>query len=81
MDEQEYVSLTDGIPPEELTSVVARGTRSESANGGSGLGLAITADIATAYGATLELDRADIGGLEVTLRFPVASVRRGAAPA
>ena len=70
-----------GIPPEELTSVVARGTRSESANGGSGLGLAITADIATAYGATLELDRADIGGLEVTLRFPVASVRRGAAPA
>lgn len=71
----------EGIPPEELTSVMTRGKHGEDTNGGSGLGLAITADIADAYGATLSLDKANLGGLVVTLRFPVKNVRRVAAPA
>jgi signal transduction histidine kinase len=70
-----------GIPSGDLTSVVTRGNHDQGSNGGSGLGLAITADIAEAYGATLSLERASLGGLEVTLRFPAASVRRVAARA
>ena len=70
-----------GIAADELTSVLARGKYDEGSNGGSGLGLAITADIAEAYGAALSLDKAGLGGLEVTLRFPVKSARTVTAPA
>lgn len=70
-----------GIPAEELTAALERGRRGDSANGGSGLGLAIVADIAGAYGAKLTLGKADLGGLEVMLRFPVRSVRRLPTPA
>lgn len=66
----------DGIPHEELTLAMARGNHRKYSNSGSGLGLAITADIADAYGATLSLDRASLGGLEVTLCFPVKNGRR-----
>jgi signal transduction histidine kinase len=70
-----------GIPENKLTAAMERGHHAEGANGGSGLGLAITADIAAAYGAMLALDRAELGGLEVMLRFPVRSARRVATPA
>lgn len=70
-----------GIALDDLTLVLARGKHAEGINGGSGLGLAITADIADAYGAVLSLDKASLGGLEVTMRFPVRSVRRAATPA
>lgn len=69
-----------GIALAERQAVVVRGKRGEDDNGGSGLGLAITADIVNAYGATLSLDRSSLGGLEVTLRFPAKSIRRGTAP-
>lgn len=69
-----------GIAPDEQASALERGNH-DTANGGSGLGLAITSDIVEAYGATLALGRSDAGGLEVTLRFPVKSVRRVAMPA
>jgi signal transduction histidine kinase len=69
-----------GIALEERTSVVARGKHGEDTNGGSGLGLAITADIVDAYRATLSLDKSSLGGLQVSLRFPVKSDRRVAAP-
>jgi signal transduction histidine kinase len=69
-----------GISLEERTSVVARGKHGEDTNGGSGLGLAITADIVDAYRATLSLDKSSLGGLQVSLRFPVKSDRRVAAP-
>lgn len=78
------VSIADdgpGIPEGEHASMTRRGMRSTGAEGGSGLGLAITADIVEAYGATLALGRAGIGGLEATLRFPVRSRKRVAAPA
>jgi signal transduction histidine kinase len=83
-DHEVTVRIADdgpGIPSEELTSVLVRGKHSDDAHGGSGLGLAIAADIADAYGATLSLDKAALGGLELTLRFPVKSVRRVTAPA
>lgn len=69
-----------GIPSSEQPSALLRGNHGNS-NGGSGLGLAITADIVEAYGATLALGKASSGGLEVTLRFPVKSIRRVAMPA
>ena len=69
-----------GIPSGEQASALERGSHGKS-NGGSGLGLAITSDIVEAYGATLALGTATSGGLEVTLRFPVKSVRRVTVPA
>jgi signal transduction histidine kinase len=78
------VRITDdgpGVSSQDLSSVLTRGKHGADINGGSGLGLAITADIAAAYRATLSLDRAAIGGLEVTFRCPVKSVRRVTAPA
>ena len=47
-----------------------RGRRFDESVEGSGLGLAITADIAETYGGELELGRAGLGGLLVTLRLP-----------
>jgi len=70
-----------GIPADELAAAIERGRHDDSVSGGSGLGLAITADIAAAYGAKLVLGRTSLGGLEVTLRFPVRSVRRVPTPA
>lgn len=69
-----------GIAKKDQAAALQRGTHDKT-NGGSGLGLAITADIAEAYGATLELGTPDAGGLEVTLSFPVRSVKRENAPA
>ena len=82
-DQNVTVRIADdgpGIALEERHSVVVRGKRGEDDNGGTGLGLAITADIVDAYDATLLLDKSSLGGLEVTLRFPVKSARRVAAP-
>jgi signal transduction histidine kinase len=64
-----------GIPEGDQRSVIVRGQHSSDTNGGSGLGLAIAADITNAYGAALTLERASLGGLEVTIRIPVKSVR------
>ena len=70
-----------GIAEADQPAALKRGNHAAGAIGGSGLGLAITADIVEAYGATLTLGRADLGGLQVKLRLPVRSVRRVAAPA
>jgi C4-dicarboxylate-specific signal transduction histidine kinase len=40
-------------------------------DGGSGLGLSITAEILSAYGGSLELGRAELGGLSVRLSVPL----------
>ncbi|MGV3553450.1 sensor histidine kinase [Rhizobium sp.] len=69
-----------GIAPDKQASVLERGIHDMN-NGGSGLGLAITSDIVEAYGATLALGQAVSGGLEVTLSFPMKSVRRVSMPA
>ena len=39
---------------------------------GSGLGLAIVQEIAEAYGGSIALDRAALGGLAVRLQLPLA---------
>jgi len=81
-DQDVTVRIADdgpGIALEERQAVVVRGMHGGDENGGSGLGLAITAEIADAYGATLSLDRSRLGGLEVTLRLPIKSVRRATA--
>jgi signal transduction histidine kinase len=63
-----------GVPAEKLQTVIERGTRLDPSRPGSGLGLAIVADICSAYGWHLALDRAASGGLRaeiiVTARQP-----------
>jgi len=70
-----------GVRPHDMSSVLVRGKHADDSNSGSGLGLAIAADIANAYGAALSLAPASLGGLEVTFRCPVKSIRRLTAPA
>ncbi|MDR3376681.1 MAG: sensor histidine kinase [Ancalomicrobiaceae bacterium] len=66
------LTVTDdgpGIAEADRLSVLKRGTRLDESTPGTGLGLAIAHDIVSAYGHTLDLDRADIGGLAVAIRF------------
>ena len=61
-----------GIAEADYGRVLARGQRLDESSQGSGLGLAITSDILRAYGGALSLDRAEIGGLKVTMEWPIA---------
>jgi len=67
-----------GIAPSEYDKVFMPFYRAQAtleANpGGTGLGLAIVRDIATLHGAMLALDRADSGGLKVTVVFAAAQL-------
>jgi signal transduction histidine kinase len=65
-----------GISEADYGRVLAPGQRLDDNNQGSGLGLAITADILRAYGGTLSLGRAEIGGLLVTMDWPMAQMRK-----
>ena len=60
-----------GVPATELDQIVERGRRLDEAKPGTGLGLAIVRDILELYGGQLELGRADLGGLTVTIAVPV----------
>lgn len=64
-----------GIPAEKFDEALKRGTRLDTAGGGSGLGLAITADIAEAWGGTLELENA-AGLFKAQLRLASADSTR-----
>ncbi len=59
-----------GLEPEECIEVLQRGKRLDETVPGSGLGLAIVADIAEIYGGSIELGRAELGGLSVKLSLP-----------
>ena len=60
-----------GIPPEVRAEVLAEGRRLDTSKPGAGLGLAIASDIATAYGATLDLGVSErLGGLAVRVSIP-----------
>jgi signal transduction histidine kinase len=59
-----------GIDPALWDHVLRRGARADEAAPGSGLGLAIVRDLADVYGGSMQLDRAPMGGLRVTLRLP-----------
>jgi signal transduction histidine kinase len=61
-----------GIPPERAEEALKRGQRLDETKPGSGLGLAIVSDLVEEYGGTLELGRAELGGLKVIVRLPAA---------
>jgi signal transduction histidine kinase len=69
------VSVEDdgpGLPPERRAEVLRRGARLDESAPGSGLGLSIVDDLAKAYGGSVELNDALLGGLKVTLDLPRA---------
>lgn len=75
------VSVADdgpGVEAADRAAILARGGHLGGAQGGDGLGLAIAADIAAAYGGTLDLGSAPEGGLLATLTVPEKGERRPA---
>ena len=66
-----------GVPSESLSRIFEPFYRVETdrarAAGGTGIGLAITDRTASVHGGTVSAENADGGGLEVTLRLPLAS--------
>lgn len=61
-----------GLPPERRAEVLRRGARLDESAPGSGLGLSIVEDLAKAYGGSVILGDAALGGLLVTLDLPRA---------
>ena len=59
-----------GLTGEQATRVIERGERLDESKPGSGLGLGIVKEIASLYGGTLTLGRAEAGGLSATLDLP-----------
>ena len=59
-----------GIPPAERERVFERFQRSGEDRPGWGIGLAIVRRVAQAHHARVELDRSELGGLRVRVRFP-----------
>jgi signal transduction histidine kinase len=74
-DGQAVVEVCDdgpGIPHEQLQTLGVRGRRLDESLPGSGLGLAIAAEILDINHGSMSFNRAQIGGLIVTLRLPLA---------
>ncbi|WP_245269518.1 sensor histidine kinase [Allorhizobium undicola] len=65
-----------GVDPANREKVLRRGEHLGSEQAGSGLGLAICSDIVTAYGGSIGLSKASLGGLAVTLELPRQGGRR-----
>ncbi len=61
-----------GIPERDRPRVLNRGIRLDERVPGTGLGLTIAKEIVEAYSGRLDLGRADIGGLRVSLVIPAA---------
>lgn len=70
-----------GIAEPERERALGRGRRLDEQQPGSGLGLAIVKDLADLYGLGIELERADLGGLRVTVRFRSRAQQNEKAPA
>ncbi len=63
-----------GISEAQRAAVLEEGGRLDTSVPGTGLGLSIVNDLATAYGASLELDQSDrLGGLCCTISLPVGT--------
>lgn len=62
-----------GVASEGYDQVLRRGVRLDESSAGTGLGLTIVKDIVEAYGGSIDLYRADLGGLGVRLRLPRAA--------
>lgn len=69
-----------GIAPELRSVALARGVRLDERGDRTGLGLAIVQDVLDAYGWSLELGDAQLGGLKVTCR-PASQRTQGDTPA
>lgn len=61
-----------GIPREQLAQLGERGKRLDESLPGTGLGLAIAGEILAINGGAIEFSQAQIGGLVVKLRLPLA---------
>lgn len=59
-----------GMTERQAALAVQRGKRLDERSGGSGLGLSIVADLAEAYGGSLDLSASALGGLNAVLRLP-----------
>lgn len=61
-----------GLTPQQREAVVRRGARLDESAPGSGLGLSIVDELSRAYGGTLRLGEARLGGLLVEMDLPRA---------
>ncbi|NLS21223.1 HAMP domain-containing histidine kinase [Rhizobium sp. P40RR-XXII] len=61
-----------GIQSADLRSIGRRGGRFDETSPGTGLGLAIACEIVSLNNGTIAFERSQYGGLEVTIRLPVA---------
>ncbi len=59
-----------GLEASMREAVLQRGVRAEDAGAGSGLGLAIVRELASLYGGSIGLERAESGGVRARLRLP-----------
>lgn len=59
-----------GLPPERREDVLRRGARLDESAPGSGLGLSIVEELVKAYGGSVTLADASLGGLKVELLLP-----------
>jgi signal transduction histidine kinase len=59
-----------GIPEEQRSQALRRGTRLDETKPGTGLGLSIVTDLVAEYGGTVALDQSRLGGLKVVTRLP-----------
>ena len=58
-----------GIPAAQLSAVLERGARADSAVAGHGIGLAMVREICEAYGGAVEIARGRLGGARVEARL------------
>ncbi|MES2291386.1 MAG: HAMP domain-containing sensor histidine kinase, partial [Pseudomonadota bacterium] len=73
-DEAAWICIDDdgpGMTPEAAGKALARGVRLDERGAGHGLGLAIARELTDATGGTIDLSKANAGGLRVMLRWPV----------
>ncbi|HYD45704.1 MAG TPA: ATP-binding protein, partial [Phenylobacterium sp.] len=63
----------EGLPPERWDLVLRRGARLDESEPGSGLGLSIIDELARAYGGSVSLGAAQLGGLLVSIDLPRAA--------
>lgn len=60
-----------GIDTSQRQALLLRGNRLDSYQEGQGIGLAVVSDLVSAYNGQLEIGDSDLGGAEITLRFPL----------
>jgi signal transduction histidine kinase len=61
-----------GIAPAAVQRALERGQRLDSSQPGQGLGLAMVREIVAVYGGNLAIDRGELGGARIEVRFEPA---------